>query len=277
VGAAQRQGSAAFRSLLGQRDQVGQRERRMDGHPGAQSQQRLGEADVAAAPAGLGVPGRLGVGIEAHGLKLAHCVPGTGCGLWRAIVDLSSSRLVPAPPSRVWDALNDPETLKACIPGCDSFVREADGTWATSVLAKVGPVSARFGGRIELADVNPPTGYTLKFQGQGGAAGFAKGEAKVALAPADGGTTLSYKASAQVGGKLAQVGSRLIDGAAAKLADDFFARLAERLGPALPAAPESAAPALPAPAGGARWIRYAALAAIVALVVWLATKGGFRL
>ncbi len=189
-------------------------------------------------------------------------------------MDLSSSRLVPAPPSRVWDALNDPETLKACIPGCDSFVREADGTWATSVLAKVGPVSARFGGRIELADVNPPTGYTLKFQGQGGAAGFANGEAKVALAPAEGGTTLSYTASAQIGGKLAQVGSRLVDGAAAKLADDFFARLAERLAP--PAEIAAPAPMLPAPGGAARWIRYAALAAIVALLIWLATKGSFR-
>ncbi|HQU50803.1 MAG TPA: carbon monoxide dehydrogenase subunit G [Casimicrobiaceae bacterium] len=191
-------------------------------------------------------------------------------------MDLSSSRLVPAPPARVWEALNDPDTLKACIPGCESFVREADGSWAATVLAKVGPVSARFGGRIELADVNPPTGYTLKFQGQGGAAGFAKGEAKVALAPAEGGTTLNYTASAQVGGKLAQVGSRLIDGAAAKLADDFFARLAERLAPAAVVASPAPAPAVSPPAGGARWIRYAALAAIVALLVWLATKGGFR-
>ena len=191
-------------------------------------------------------------------------------------MDLSHSRFVPAPPPRVWEALNDPETLRACIPGCESFVREADGSWTTTVAARVGPVSARFGGRIELADVNPPTGYTLKFQGQGGAAGFANGEAKVSLAPAEGGTTLSYIVSAQIGGKLAQVGSRLVDGAAAKLADDFFARLAERLAPAVEIASQAPAPMLPAPGGGARWIRYAALAAIVALLMWLATKGGSR-
>jgi hypothetical protein len=95
---------------------------------------------------------------------------------------------------------------------------------------KIGPVSARFAGRVELADVTPPTGYTLKFNGQGGAAGFASGEAKVSLSPADGGTALAYVAKAQIGGKLAQIGSRLVDGAAAKIADDFFARLAETLG-----------------------------------------------
>lgn len=183
---------------------------------------------------------------------------------------------MPAPPARVWEALNDPETLKACIPGCETFVREADGSWTATVAAKVGPVSARFAGRVELADVNPPTGYTLKFQGQGGAAGFANGEAKVLLAPADGGTTLAYTASAQIGGKLAQVGSRLVDGAAAKLADDFFARFTERVAPAAEIASPAPAPMLPAPSEGARWIRYAALAAIIALLMWLATKGGFR-
>ena len=94
---------------------------------------------------------------------------------------------------------------------------------------KIGPVSARFAGRVELADVTPPTGYTLKFSGQGGAAGFASGEAKVSLSPAEGGTALAYVAKAQIGGKLAQIGSRLVDGAAAKIADDFFARLAETL------------------------------------------------
>ena len=191
-------------------------------------------------------------------------------------MELANSRFVPAPPARVWEALNDPDTLKACIPGCESFVREPDGSWTATVAAKVGPVSARFGGRMELADVNPPTGYTLKFQGQGGAAGFANGEAKVTLAPADGGTTLSYQASAQIGGKLAQVGSRLVDGAAAKLADDFFARLADRLAPAAEIASPAPAPTLPAAPNGARWIRYVALVAIVALLAWLATKGSFR-
>ena len=102
-------------------------------------------------------------------------------------MELSHTRLVPAPPDRVWEALNDPDTLKACIPGCESFVREPDGTWSTTVALKIGPVSARFAGRVELADVTPPTGYTLKFEGQGGAAGFANGSAKVGLSSADGG------------------------------------------------------------------------------------------
>lgn len=191
-------------------------------------------------------------------------------------MELSSSRFVPAPPKRVWDALNDPETLKACIPGCESFEQQSDGSWSATVAAKVGPVSARFGGRVQLADVQAPVSYTLRFQGQGGAAGFANGEAKVALEPADGGTTLNYSASAQIGGKLAQVGSRLVDGAAAKLADDFFARFVERVGaPAAVAVPASAPVSAPGK-GGAAWIRYAALAAIVALLVWLATRGGFR-
>ena len=178
---------------------------------------------------------------------------------------------------RVWEALNDPDTLKACIPGCESFVREPDGSWAATVAMKIGPVSARFAGWVELADVTPPTGYTLKFNGQGGAAGFASGEAKVSLSPADGGTSLAYVAKAQIGGKLAQIGSRLVDGAAAKIADDFFARLAETDGPP-PATPEAAAVAAlgPETAGSGRWVRYAAIAVIVALIVWLATRGSIR-
>ena len=192
-------------------------------------------------------------------------------------MELSHTRLVPAPPDRVWVALNDPDTLKACIPGCESFVREPDGTWSTTVALKIGPVSARFAGRVELADVTPPTGYTLKFNGQGGAAGFASGEAKVSLSPADGGTALAYVAKAQIGGKLAQIGSRLVDGAAAKIADDFFARLAETLGPG-PAVAEAAGEAAlePETAGSGRWVRYAAVAVIVALIVWLATRGSIR-
>ena len=191
-------------------------------------------------------------------------------------MDLSHQRFIAAAPERVWEALNDPETLKACIPGCEAFVREPDGSWSTTVAAKVGPVSARFQGRIDLADVNPPTGYTLKFNGQGGAAGFASGEAKVSLAPAEGGTTLAYVASAQIGGKLAQIGSRLVDGAAAKLADDFFARFAERLAPAGPVPAEPVSETVRRDEGGARWVRYAAIAAIVAILAWLALKGGLR-
>jgi carbon monoxide dehydrogenase subunit G len=191
-------------------------------------------------------------------------------------MDLSNTRIVPAPPARVWEALNDPATLKACIPGCERFEQDGDGAWATTVATKIGPVAARFNGRVELIDATPPTGYTLRFNGQGGAAGFASGEAKVTLAPVDGGTALAYTASAQVGGTIAQIGSRLVDGAAAKLADDFFARFAAHLAP--PAA-EGAPPEVPTVAEEAAartWVRWAAIAAIIVLLAWLASKGGLR-
>jgi hypothetical protein len=192
-------------------------------------------------------------------------------------MELANNRLVPAPPETVWLALNDPETLKACIPGCESFERDADGSWKTTVAARIGPVSARFVGRVELADVTPPTGYTLKFSGLGGAAGFANGEARVRLSPAEGGTDLAYTASAQVGGKIAQIGSRLVDGAAAKLADDFFARLTERLSSGEPVAGAAADPeGVATPSAPRSWVRYVAVATIAALIAWLAFKGGIR-
>ena len=179
---------------------------------------------------------------------------------------MSSTRPIAAPPDAVWQALNDPETLKECIPGCESFTREPDGNWRAVVAAKVGPVSARFTGTMELADVVPPTSYTMRFKGQGGAAGFAQGEAKVRLAPAAHGTDLAYSAKAQVGGKLAQIGSRLVDGAAAKLADDFFARFAARFAPAPGAEP--AARAITPPAHFPGWLVAVALAAL-AVTAWL--------
>ena len=186
-------------------------------------------------------------------------------------MELKSTRLIPASPEAVWAALNDPEALKECIPGCESFTRETDSTWRAVVAAKVGPVSARFTGTIELADVAPPKGYTLKFQGQGGAAGFANGEARVELsAAAAGHTSLAYDAKAQVGGKLAQIGSRLIDGVAAKMADDFFERFAARFGPA-PAAPAQSH-ATPTPeAHFPRWLAITAIATLV-VTAWLLAK-----
>jgi uncharacterized protein len=191
-------------------------------------------------------------------------------------MEMSNSRDVPAPPERVWQALNDPDTLKACIPGCETFERDGDDAYRTVIAAKVGPVSARFSGRVQLLDIDAPNGYTLKFQGQGGAAGFANGEARVSLAPGErGGTTLAYRVKAQVGGKLAQIGSRLIDGAASKLAEDFFARFVERVaGP--PAEIASQAPAVAPPPverlDAGRWIRVLAIGIIVALVVYLYTR-----
>jgi len=192
-------------------------------------------------------------------------------------MEITQTRIVPALPERVWDALNDPDVLKACVPGCELLERTGENAFRSTMAATIGPVSARFNGNLTLADVVPPSSYTLKFDGQGGAAGFANGEARVSLAPApEGATALTYVVKAQVGGKLAQIGSRLVDGAAAKLADDFFARFSERVAPT-PAEAEVAVPApVPAPIAP-HWsrhlIRLIAFAAIVAIVAYLYSKG----
>jgi carbon monoxide dehydrogenase subunit G len=156
-------------------------------------------------------------------------------------MEMTGSRTVPADIETTWRALNDPEVLKACIAGCESVERVSDNEYRLTMTARVGPVSARFTGRIVLADIVAPTSYTLSFEGQGGAAGFAKGEARVTLADNNPGTRIDYQAKAQVGGKLAQIGSRLVDGAAAKVADDFFARFADRLGGPSPATVDAGA------------------------------------
>ena len=145
-------------------------------------------------------------------------------------MEMNGSRTVPADIDTTWRALNDPEVLKACIPGCESVERVSDNEYRLTMTVRVGPVSARFTGRIVLADIVAPTSYTLSFEGQGGAAGFAKGEARVTLAADEPGTRIDYQVKSQVGGKLAQIGSRLVDGAAAKVADDFFARFVDRFG-----------------------------------------------
>ena len=135
---------------------------------------------------------------------------------------MTGQRLLPVPRQQAWDALNDPEMLKACIPGCDSIVQTDPNTFEVLMAARIGPVSARFKGRLTQSDVVEPESYTLAFDGQGGVAGFGKGTAAVRLTPVDGGTMLDYDANAQVGGKIAQIGSRLVDAAAAKIADEFF-------------------------------------------------------
>jgi carbon monoxide dehydrogenase subunit G len=145
-------------------------------------------------------------------------------------MEMSSAQLVPAPQDKVWEALNDPELLKACIPGCESIEAAGENAYKIVMLAKVGPVRARFTGKMQLAEMNPPESYSLVFEGEGGMAGFAKGKADVKLSPEGEGTLLSYTAKAQIGGKLAQIGSRLVDGAAKKTADDFFAAFVEKLG-----------------------------------------------
>jgi carbon monoxide dehydrogenase subunit G len=137
---------------------------------------------------------------------------------------------LPADKQTVWAKLNDPDVLKACIPGCQSLDKTGENGFSAVVKVKVGPVSATFKGNVELVDLDPPNGYRIQGQGEGGIAGFAKGGAKVSLTDAEGGgTLLSYDVEANVGGKIAQLGARLIDGVAKKNADQFFASFAENV------------------------------------------------
>lgn len=139
-------------------------------------------------------------------------------------MDMTGESRIEAPRERVWQALNDPEVLKASIAGCEELEKTSDTEFTAKVRAKVGPVSARFAGKVTLSDLDPPNGYRIQGEGSGGAAGFAKGGATVTLEPDGDSTVLRYEVQATVGGKLAQIGSRLIDGTARKMADDFFAR-----------------------------------------------------
>ena len=146
-------------------------------------------------------------------------------------MEMQGERRIPAPRQAVWERLNDPETLKECIPGCQEIEKTSDTEFIAKVRAKVGPVSANFTGKVTLSDLNPPAGYTISGEGQGGVAGFAKGSAKVALDEEGNETVLRYGVQAQVGGKLAQIGSRLIDGTARKMADDFFGKFVALMTP----------------------------------------------
>jgi carbon monoxide dehydrogenase subunit G len=137
-------------------------------------------------------------------------------------MQMSGERRIPAPREDVWNALNDPEVLRQSIPGCQSLEKDGDNSFTAKVKAKVGPVSATFSGAVTLYDMNPPESYTLSGEGKGGAAGFAKGGAKVVLEEDGEGTLLKYDVDAKVGGKLAQIGSRLVDGTAKKLSEEFF-------------------------------------------------------
>lgn len=145
-------------------------------------------------------------------------------------MEFSGEYRIPAPCQQVWEALNDPAVLQACIPGCRQLEKVSDTEFAATVVSKVGPISATFRGNVVLSDLDPPNGYTLTGRGQGGAAGFARMSAAVTLRPDGEGTALRYLARAEIGGKLASVGSRLVQTVAAKNADDFFAAFARRLG-----------------------------------------------
>ena len=139
---------------------------------------------------------------------------------------MSGEQLLAAPRETVWKALNDPAILKACIPGCETLDLIGENEFTAVATNKIGPVKARFKGKVKLTDLDPPNGYKISGEGDGGIAGFAKGGASVSLSDKDGGTLLSYNVEAQIGGKLAQLGQRLVNGAAKKMADDFFIRFA---------------------------------------------------
>jgi carbon monoxide dehydrogenase subunit G len=194
-------------------------------------------------------------------------------------MELQGERTIPAPRERTWAALNDPQILKACITGCESLEREGENGLLALVAVKVGPVSARFKGKLQLADVVPQQSYTIHFDGQGGVAGFGKGSADVKLSDAGPGrTTLAYVARAQVGGKLAQIGSRLVDAAAGKIAEDFFqafeAQLRAEPG-TLPTADEEVAATLARLARArrnTRWIWWAVAILFGAIIVYRTTR-----
>jgi len=188
-------------------------------------------------------------------------------------MELQGERLIPSPLDITWAALNDPETLKSCIAGCESLVRTGDDAFAAVLALKIGPVSARFKGNLQMSNIRAPHGYTINFDGQGGVAGFGKGSADVALVAEGDQTRLKYSARATVGGKMAQVGSRLIDATAAKITEDFFKAFAARLrGPEVPAAAAEAitgeSPSVPAGRGfGPAWWTIGMLLAFAAIYV----------
>ena len=144
-------------------------------------------------------------------------------------MDMQGSRELAITQQQAWDALNDPAVLKTCIPGCDKVEASAINQYVIGMALKIGPVSAKFSGKITLSDINPPASYKLSFEGQGGPAGFGKGSAEVKLTPITDGCELSYTVHASVGGKIAQLGQRLIDGAAKSMAEDFFKRFDQEM------------------------------------------------
>jgi len=193
---------------------------------------------------------------------------------------LESERRLPLPRQSVWAALNDPAVLQACIPGCESFDRVEDNTYDAVVQAKVGPVKARFKGRVTLEDLDPPAAYSLNFEGKGGQAGFVKGSAAVRLDEDDGGCRIGYSVKATLGGKLAQLGSRLVDGAAQKTSNEFFENFIQHMGGEGEGEAEDDSGAVgegaattgagPASAGTWAWVAGAALIVLaIAAVVYL--------
>jgi carbon monoxide dehydrogenase subunit G len=185
-------------------------------------------------------------------------------------MDMQSSRQLAVTQQQAWEALNDPEVLKVCVPGCESIEPAGDNAYALVSTIKVGPVAAKFKSTIQLTDIQAPESYTLNFDGNGGAAGFGKGTAKVTLTPQEGGCELNYTVNATVGGKIAQVGQRLIDGVAKSMAQSFFKRFDEEMQRRYPAS--SPAPATPAAADSGRSVAPAgggAAARSIPIWIWV--------
>ncbi len=192
-------------------------------------------------------------------------------------MDMQATRELAVSQQQAWDSLNDPEVLKACIPGCDSVLATGENQYAIGMALRIGPVSAKFKGQITLTDIVPPHSYRILFEGQGGPAGFGKGHAQVQLTPTPTGCTLAYTVQASVGGKVAQLGQRLIDGAARSLAEDFFRRFDDEMKrrySAFEAAPGSVPVASPTVAAPAVFVPSLLLAGVGAAfmlaVLWLA-------
>lgn len=185
-------------------------------------------------------------------------------------MDMTNAVTLPSPQARVWEALNDPEILRQCINGCESIERTGENAYNVAMMVAIGPVKARFKGSLRLTDIAAPHAYTLQFDGQGGAAGFGKGSAQVTLTPEGTGTRLAYAVHAQVGGRIAQLGSRLIDGASKKMADEFFEAFRAAIAPVAAEAEALPAASTTATAGGVprqwRWILV--VAALAAMVAW---------
>jgi carbon monoxide dehydrogenase subunit G len=202
-------------------------------------------------------------------------------------MEIKGEYKIAAPREKVFAALNDPAVLQACIPGCESLEKTSDTEMKAKVRMRIGPVSASFSGKVTLSDIDPPNGYRISGEGQGGPAGFAKGGAVVTLREDAGDTVLNYNVDAQVGGKIAQVGARLIDGTAKKLADEFFGKFATMVGGPPPAAavagapsdappaPETVFPPSPPPAAAQRGYRHwlvIGIGAAVLIVIFLASR-----
>ena len=187
-------------------------------------------------------------------------------------MDMQGSKQLAISQQQAWDSLNDPEVLKLCIPGCDKVEATGENKYAVGMALKIGPVSAKFAGKISLEDIVAPSSYKIAFDGQGGVAGFGRGTAQVKLTPNEAGCLLDYTVQATVGGKVAQLGQRLIDGAAKSMSEDFFKRFdlemqrlypqayAEKVAPTEPVAAKAAIPA---------WVWAAGLlAALIGLWAW---------